>query len=682
MKASSRSLTPLMLTMALGLGLQACSSSNSAATQADVRTTETPRSGSSVVEVSDASASETRTVETMDAGIDAGREYVLRDVLADLGEDTQIYVQHVATLSDPFFEGRSADVAGKNMAADYIAHYFEKYGLEPAFDGEDGTPSYQQPFTVRGGLKVTAADASWSLGGKQRDLVEGEDFNVLGFSANGNFTGPIEFVGYGIEEGEDGYSSFAEDSDLTGKIAMVLRFEPMNDEGRSVWSGGRRWSRHSGLVGKIQSAIDRGASAVILVNPPGADDERVERLETATTTRFGRMDVPVIMMSIDAADALTRAADPQGRTIYAMRRDADRPDATPVSFNGNLTFAMETGVERSQLPTQNVGGVLPGKGALANEWVIIGGHYDHVGYGRLSGASPSNVGKLHPGADDNASGTAGVMLIGRNMAKTYAEMPESADARSVLFLAFGAEEMGLLGAEHYVENMTMSSSQVTAMLNLDMIGRVTDNKVEVDGMGSADDIEAVYRPHFDASPLDVVTSQGVAGNSDHAVFYRADIPATHFFTGLHPDYHRPGDTFEKVNFKGGVQVSHLIEAIATDLATRPERLEHQRATGRQSARNRTGSSVRLGIAPGSYGEDDESGVEVGDVYDGTSAADGGMLAGDRIIRWDGADIVTVQDMMGKLMSAKPGDVAKIVVVRDGKEVALDVTLKAREEAGG
>lgn len=635
----------------------------------------------SSVETSAAATSTTDTVSAAPTPASPAEpaEYAVRDLLASLDPDTAIYLQHLATVSNPYFEGRSADVPGKRMVAEYFAHWFEEYGLEPAFASEDGSASYFQPFEVRGGIDVTAAAATWSAGGAAHELAEGEDFNILGFSANAEASGPVVFVGYSIEDGEDDYSSFDEDTDLTGKIAMLFRFEPMDDQGDSLWSS-RRWSRHAGLVGKIQNAVDRGAAGVILVNPPGANDPRVESLPDVTSTRFGRMDVPAIALSIDAADRLVRASDPEGRSIYQLRKTFDDAATSgPIELSqGGLTVSMQAGMERRQLPTQNVGGVLAGRGALANEWVIIGGHYDHVGYGRLSGASPSNVGKLHPGADDNASGAVGVMLIAKNLVAAYAEMDESADARSILFLEFGAEEMGLLGAEHYVENMEMSASQVICMLNLDMIGRVRDGRVEADGMGSAEEMEDVMAPHFAATSLDVASSSGVAGNSDHAVFYRADIPSSHFFTGLHPDYHRPGDTFEKVNFEGAVQVCHLIESIALDMATRPTMMTFKRATRAGSGRNRTGASVRLGIAPGSYGEDDEPGVEVGDVFEGTSADEGGIKAGDRMIRWDGDPLNDVSDMMGKLGAAKPGDVAEIVVVRDGKEVVLKVTLKARE----
>ncbi|MCA9309808.1 MAG: hypothetical protein KDA21_01290, partial [Phycisphaerales bacterium] len=291
-------------------------------------------------------------------------EYAVRDLLASLDPDTHIYLQHLATISDPYFEGRSADVPGNRLAADYLAHYFNKYGLEPAFTADDGSASYLQPFTVNGGMDITAAAASWTHDGRTSELVEGEDFNVLGFSANGELSGPVVFVGYSIADGEDGYSSFAEDTDLTGKIAMLFRFEPMDEQGQSAWSQNRRWSRHAGLVGKVQNAANRGAAGVILVNPPGADDERINDLPSVESTRFGRMDIPAIALSISAADRLVRAADPEGRSIYQFRKLADDPaTATPMELAaGNLSVRMETGLERRQLPTQNVGGVLVGKG--------------------------------------------------------------------------------------------------------------------------------------------------------------------------------------------------------------------------------------------------------------------------------------------------------------------------------
>ncbi|MEQ8844070.1 MAG: M28 family peptidase [Phycisphaerales bacterium] len=636
--------------------------------------------------VADDETPSTRAVTSDVAGaqtFSVDSEYLIRDVLAELGDDLTVYTQHLVTLSNPFFEGRSADVSGCRLAADYLTYWFKDYGLEPAFE-HDGEATYLQHFTVPGGMDVSKAVASYRAGGGRTSLVEGEDFNVLGFSANTEepLTGPLSFVGYSIEEGEEGYSSYGEDDDLDGRIALILRFEPMDVEGQSVWSDGRRWSRHAGLVGKVQNAINRGAAGVILVNAPGADDPRTDELESADTTRYGTMDVPVVMLSIDAADKLIRAADDEERTIYAFRRLADDPaTAAPIHFDDAMV-TIDAAVERRRLPTQNVGAVLAGKGDLAGEWLVIGGHYDHVGYGRLAGASPSNVGKLHPGADDNASGASGVLLLSRNMARQYAELPEGASARSVLFLQFAAEEMGLLGARHFVETMEMTSSDITGMLNLDMIGRVREGAVEIDGMDSSEEIRDIMQPHFDASPLNESTTGGVGGSSDHAVFHRADIPANHFFSGLHADYHRPGDTFEKVNFKGAVEVCRLIEAVAMDLAQRPERLTFKEGDTRGPSRNRTGARVRLGIAPGSYGEEDLAGVEIGDVYEGTSAADGGMKAGDRIIRWDGDEIEDVRAMMGKLMAAEPGDVAKIVVVRDGEEVELDVTLKAREDGDG
>jgi len=650
-------------------------------------------------------------------------DFGISRALRSAGTDAETFFHHVATLADPFFEGRSADTRGKELAAEYVRFYFTRAGLQPAFsealapdadiEPMDAGPapenphsapatvgmrpahldsdnfnaalntSFNQAFTVPGPLTINSAEVRWSGGDNADSLELGKDFNPLGMSGNAIVTAPLVFAGYAIDRGPDNYSSYAEDENLDGRIAMIFRFEPMNAYGKSKWadgSGSGNWSPRSGLIEKVRSALARGASGVIVVGPPGADDPRADRLETPRATRLGQVQQPVVMITAAAAQRLLKAADPEGRSLLKFRQLADDGwrGAIPLD-NAGLRITLKVDMERQRLSTHNVGAILPGKGTLADEYVVIGAHYDHVGYGFLAGASPANVGKLHPGADDNASGTAGLIMLAQRLKADYDKLPDNANARSILFLAFAAEEMGLLGAQHFVRNTGLSSSQMTAMLNMDMIGRLNDNKLQISGTGTADEwTDILNRAEADATankrPLTVSRSPGGQGPSDHSVFYRSGIPVLHFFTGTHSYYHQPSDVISIVNAEGAARVLDLIHFVATDLVTRPTKPIFQESAGGGPQGPRTASRVRLGIQPGDY-DDSEPGVLIGGVTEGSAADKAGVRAGDRLVRWNGQQIIDIYGMMDQLSKHRPGDVIELLVIRDGAEVTLKPTLE-------
>lgn len=650
------------------------------------------------------------------------RDYGVSNALQAAGPDAIEFCQHVSTLADPFFEGRSADTRGKKLAGEYVRFHFERAGLKPAFpqaseaapdaptpafDPSQTVPldaevklehpepplsgsgpiqplvTYEQPFTVPGNMLVNAAEVAFTAGESRTTFQLGADYNPLGMSGRANASGPLVYAGYGIDDGPDGYSSFKEGDDLKGKIALIFRFEPMDAQGHSLWVDNKTtgvWTQRSGLVQKVRAVLAHGAEGVIVVNPPGADDPRANRLETTRGTRFGQVDKPVIMLSSEAAAKLVAAADPEARSLTKLRELSDGSWRGVIDLP-NTTVTLNVDIERERLATRNIGGILPGKGSLAGEYVIIGAHYDHVGYGYLAGASPANVGKLHPGADDNASGTSGLIMLAERLSKQYADLPEGASARTILFLAFGAEEMGLLGAQHFVKTTTLGASQMTAMLNMDMIGRVDSNKLQVSGVGSAVEWESVLQPLLTASGFDVKTSNGGQGPSDHAVFARASVPVLHFFSGTHPNYHQPTDTADRINCEGGARVVELIENVAMTVATRPERMTFKDAgPSERPGGPRTGAKVRLGIQPGDY-DDDKPGVLVGGVSENSSAALAGVKPGDRLIRWNGKEVKDIYGMMERLGDHNPGDVVELVVIRDGAEVTLKATLQPTQTRG-
>ncbi len=612
-----------------------------------------------------------------DATTPASKPIPGADLFSAASPDVRLYASHVATLSNHFFEGRAPGVRGNETAQDYIQFYFERAGLQPAFGDSPATASFRQPFTVSGDVKVTAQEASWTHNDATTTLTPDEDFSVLGVSGNKSVSGPLVFVGYSLPDGPNGYSSYTPHDDLSGKIAVLYRFEPMTAEGKSRWQDVSGWTHNAALLPKIRAAEERGAAGVILISPPGAEDPRAGKLQTTSETRFGRpIAIPAVMLSEDAASKLLAAADAEHRSIQQLRAiaDGDGPHA-PIDMP-NATITINAGIETLQIPTNNVAGVIRGKGSLADQYVVIGAHYDHLGYGHFgSRGGPAADGVIHPGADDNASGTAGVLLLADRLSREYANLPDNADARSIMLIGFSAEESGLNGSRKFVETPPVAASQMYAMINMDMIGRFRD-KLEVGGVGTAADLEAIVQPHFARSGITVQTSKSGQGPSDHASFYAANIPVLFFFTGLHDQYHMPSDTFDTVNYEGGARIANLVGDVAFSLATRAEALPFTSTGSRQMGTLR-GSRVRFGIAPGAYG-DDKTGVLVGEVYPETSAAKAGILKGDRIIRWAGEELVDVQDMTNRLSNHKPGDIVDMVVVREGKETNVRVTLTARQ----
>ena len=610
------------------------------------------------------------------------------------------YEGHLEFLANPALGGRYPGTPGIEVAASYIERHYEELGLEPAFpeDGARGV-TYRQQFQV--GSRSVLSDESLAVrrGARERRLPAGEAFHTLGYSASGEGSGEAVFVGYGIEEGQDGYAGFPDGTDLSGKVAIVARFEPMDRDGRSRWTDGG-WTFRAGLASKFAAIADRGAAAILLVTPPMADDPRAGELETLETTRTARsVGVPVFHASAEAVDRLVRAGDARGRDLGDLLRLADRR-GTVIDLGG-VEVAYRAEIRREPIYTSNIGAILPGRGELAEELIVIGSHYDHVGMGVIGTRSP---GELHPGADDNASGTSGNLTAASVLADVYASMPEETDARSVLFLAFSAEESGLIGSRHYVENPIRPLDEHYLMLNMDMIGSYRQ-QLEAGGVGTGEGLPELVAPMFEASGLDITTALSVGnGRSDHASFDRRQIPNIFFFTGITPTYHSPGDTIDTVNTEDAADIAKMVSRIAFAAAARDEDMAYVDQSGRRRGVSRPGAAggrgssgggggatedsgssvsrmrVRVGIAPGDY-SDRGGGILVGDVYEGTSADEAGLKQGDRIVTWNGTEVPTVREWMPLLLEHEPGDTVRMRVLRDDREIEVEMTLQAAKSDG-
>ena len=505
-------------------------------------------------------------------------------------------------------------------------------------------------------------------------LKDGEEFVVLGNSASGRVSAPVTFVGYGIEEGQDGYSSFDADTDLTGRIALLLRYEPLDEEGASRWVG-RRFSPHSAMRGKVAAVVERGAEGIILVNPPDARDGR-RGLETPRSSSFGVAPVPVVQWTADIANRLLVEVGVSA-PLRALRQRADDGDVTTIDFTSEVAVTINATIETPSLQAQNVGGVLAGRGSLADEWMVIGGHYDHLGHGYTGSRDGSN--DLHAGADDNASGTAGVIVLARMLSDHYADS-DAEDLRSVLFLLFDGEEAGLHGSQHFVDHPSVPLESINVMLNMDMIGRLRGNQVLMLGTGTAAEFDELIPRLVAESGVRASLTPGGTGPSDHANFYANGIPVLFFFTGITDEYHTPRDRAHTLNPRGAAQIITLAGEFARELVAEPTRITFQENTrGRRSA-GRPASPVRLGIQP-SYTAELDTGIALAGVSEGTSAADAGLRAGDVLLAWNEEELTGGRRLMELLRESKPGEAVTFVVQRDGTNIEVPVTLRAPSDDG-
>ncbi|MEM1186117.1 MAG: M28 family peptidase [Planctomycetota bacterium] len=588
----------------------------------------------------------------------------ISDAILAVSEDVKLYNEHLTTLASPYMMGRVPGSAGMERAREYCAFTFDQLGIGPGFPSEDGTPfsSYYDTFSLSGSLNIV--NETIALQGL-RGLEAGEDFMYTGLGADGGATGEMVFVGYSIDNGPDGFDSFAGEDDLEGKVAVLFRFEPVDEEGEAQWGDGT-WSGRASFANKLRGLNERGAAGAIIINPPGTFDQR-------SIGRFGSgggdADFPVFMMTPEAGAKFVEAADFDGMDLMELRRYADA-GGVPIEGAEQVTLYGEG--ERETIEAANVGGVIHGSGDLADEWIVVGAHLDHLGMGYFG--SRTGGGTLHPGADDNASGSAAVLVL----AKLLAEIDQGVDGdrRSVLLMLFDGEESGLHGSRHYVNDPIADAEDHVMMFNWDMIGRLENETVVVAGLDTGEGMRDFFTPMFDESGLEVKAPERMSGASDHTSFYRAGIPVVFSHVdGLHGDYHTPADTSDKINRVGATKAVYLFADMIDGYASYSGRFELADSDSQQSAGPVGGVRVRFGIMPGSYSED-EPGIPVGDVSPDTAAQSAGVLAGDRIVRWDGQKITDIMGWMEMLAEHEPGDEVKVGVERDGEEITLDVTLRA------
>jgi hypothetical protein len=589
----------------------------------------------------------------------------IHELLGASHPDIPAFNAHLMVLASPWMDGRLPGTKGMAQAMDYVEWSFRRSGLEAPATASDGKPSYRQPFSLGDRRSFANQKLSGTARGASLEFALGKDWTFTELGSDGDVTAPLVFVGYGIDAKDREYTTFDENASLEGCIAVMLRFEPMNEEGKSRWTE-RGWTQAAGFQPKLANVLKRHPAAVLVVNTPGAADERVNTLKISGS---GLAKVPVGLLSSAAAETLARAADPEGRSMTELRKLADEKGTVIRWPDATLRIAATS--ESTPLIAENVVGLLRGRGSLKDEIIVMGGHLDHLGYGEFG--SRSGPGPLHPGADDNASGSAGILLLADLLGKEYANLPADQPLRSILFIAFSAEESGLNGSAHYVRHPLFPARQHVLMFNYDMIGRMKNDRLSVSGSGTAKGLHEFVTPIYEKAERDyglqvVATKEGDMGGSDQASFLAVEIPALFgIIADFHQDYHTPRDVMGLIDRESAVKSVWLFRDLALAVAQRPERFEYDTNSGSMRARP---LRVRLGIR--SSDVDSRNGIAIADVTEGSTAEAAGFKTGDKLVKWNKTEVKDREQFVGLLRAHEPGDEVQAVVLRDGEAITLFV----------
>lgn len=561
--------------------------------------------------------------------------------------------QHVQVLASPKLEGREPATTGNEQAARYIAEQFQAIGVAPL--GSD----YFQRFSIASRIELEGTNSVHirmllERPGIPRSALKPvqiawkplQDYVPLGISDTGTITAPVVFCGFGRQQ-TNGPNDFA-GLDLQGKIAIVLTGDPDHYNPHEPFR-----VNYSELRRKVLRARRAGARAVVFVHPQGDSSEVLMPLRYDGRSPIGGM------LALHAKRSIAARLFPREQSLFTREQEIVKTKA-PQSFqlpDVEMTIEIRHQIDSSTIA--NVVGIVRGTDpTLRDEYIVIGAHFDHLGWGDDNSLYTGAERKIHPGADDNASGTAGLLELARSIAAQPL-------ARSVVFCAFNAEERGLLGSAYYVRSPLVPLDKTIAMLNLDMIGRLQGKRLTIQGVGSS----PLWKPLIDslaaAAGFEPSFTDAGIGPSDHTSFYLRGIPVLFFFTGLHSDYHRPSDTWDKLNYAGQARVVELVQRVIESIAALPERPAFTKVASTHQHTSTGTAKVRLGIMP-DYA-DHPKGLRISGVIEGSPAQRAGLREGDIIVQIGTTAIRSIYDLMDVLSRAEPGEEAEIIVLRGPNE---------------
>jgi aminopeptidase YwaD len=574
--------------------------------------------------------------------------------------DSTRYLNDVKALTTPEMEGRGDGTKGLVRAEHLIEARYKDLHLQPA-----GVKGYAQPFTVVTGARLKSDNrCSVQEGTAKSELKINDDFVPFSFSSSGEVAAPLVFGGYGATAEEFHYDDYA-GLDVKDKIVVVLRYEP---SGFAEKSGNHGLTQHSHLITKAINARNHGAKAIVILNGKLGDGE--EDLLTRFGSVSGPENVGIVMMQLKnaAADRWFQSAGKSLKDVQDQINASSKPAS--FAFPDALHLSLKIDIETTRASVDNVLAWLPGQ---TDQYVIIGAHYDHLGRGNFDSLAPSQIGQIHPGADDNASGSAGVLELARLLAPQRGKLK-----RSILFMNFAGEELGLLGSAAWVKDPTRPLANAVAMINMDMIGRIKDDKVYIGGVGTGSTFKAVLEQAQKDEPFKLEYSAGGYSSSDHTSFVTKKIPVLFFFSGLHSDYHKPSDTWDKINASSAARLLDMIENVTVQLANASDPPAFQVVAEEKPITGGGGGGYGpyFGSIP-DFGQT-ENGVKFSDVKPNSPAAKAGLKAGDVLVQFGDKPIKNLYDFTDALRRSKVGDVVEVKVLRDGQPVTANVKLEQRK----
>ncbi len=559
---------------------------------------------------------------------------------------------HIEFLASENLKGRGTGTPESFIAAQYIRDQFKADGLRLL--GENGMQYFDLVANIElggnNGLQI----------GEIKGKI-GEDFTPLPFSSNGKIDAAVVFAGYGFEISTDSIKWHDyQNIDAKGKWVLILRGSPESEKptGKFDVFVDERF--------KVLTAKDKGAAGVIFVSGEkfDADDKLLKLSYDKSAANSG---IPVFQIKRTLAEHIFAAA---GKTL-AQVESGLITSQTAESFETGINVAAQTDIIQMKVKTQNIVAVLEGSDpVLKDQYILIGAHYDHLGFGGVgSGSRMPDTVAVHYGADDNASGVSGVIELAEKLASEKKNI-----ARSIIFMAFGAEEMGLVGSKYFTENPLIPLKNIDAMINFDMIGRLKENNsITVGGTGTSSQSEEILNNLASKTSLVMKYSPEGYGPSDHAAFYTSNIPVFYFTTGAHEDYHTPFDKPETINEEGETKIVEFAELLVMEIANRQEFLTYKEAGPKSQAKGGYNFKVTFGIMPDVTSSEND-GLGVDGVRKGGPAEVGGIKKGDKIVAIDGKTVTNIYEYMGRLKTLEAGQRVSVDVMRDGKREVLIIQL--------
>ena len=587
---------------------------------------------------------------------------------------------HIGYLASEEMGGRLTGTKGEILATDHVANAFKRWGLEPGGDDD----SYFQEFSFTAGVAVGKDNRLVvKQGDYERELEVEKDWRPVSFSKLGDINeAGVVFAGYGLEipdgDGGESYTSYFH-LDVKGKWVMVFRFVPEDIEDAKR----QEMQRYSRFRHKATLARRKFAAGIIFVTGPETEvnEELVPMQFDASLADSG---IPAISMSTEAAARLVATA---GKDLSEIQKKLDTGEMVQGFAIPDLRIDAEIDVDQEKKTGRNVIAVLPsGKGGHhPPPAVVIGAHIDHLGSeaGPGSLAKESERGQIHYGADDNASGTAGLLEIAEYLSDLKKQGKMEME-RDVVFAAWSGEEIGLLGSSHFVRKLakdTMGDESaplgllLSSYLNMDMIGRLKE-KVVIQGTGSSDYWKGAVERRNAPIGLPITIQSDTYLPTDATSFYLRKVPILSAFTGAHEDYHTPRDTVDKVNYEGATKIAKLMGLIARGLAMDPEAPKYVKVDPPKN-RGARGFRVYLGTVP-DYSQGEVKGVKLSGVSEKGPAGVAGVQGGDVIVGLAGRKILNIYDYTDAMAALKVGEETEIVVRRDGEELKLKIVPGSRD----